>query len=89
MRIVALFSLVAAVPAVVVAIVASITLNVGLDRWFEVRTKEIVTSSISIAQSYVEDNARNLQGTTLSMAADLDAARTLFSLDRNGFQRSA
>ncbi len=85
-RIVALFSLVAAVPAVVVAIVAAFTLNVGLDRWFEVRTKEIVSSSISIAQSYVEDNARNLQGTTLSMAVDLDAARTLFSLDRNGFQ---
>lgn len=85
-RIVALFSLVAAVPAVVVAIVASVTLNVGLDRWFEIRTKEIVSSSISIAQSYVEENARNLQGTTLSMAVDLDAARSLYSLDRSGFQ---
>ncbi len=85
-RIVALFSLVAAVPAVAVALVAAFTLNVGLDRWFEVRTKEIVSSSINIAQSYVEENARNLQGTTLSMAVDLDAARTLYSLDRNGFQ---
>jgi two-component system, NtrC family, nitrogen regulation sensor histidine kinase NtrY len=85
-RIVALFSLVAAVPAVAVALVAAFTLNVGLDRWFEVRTKEIVSSSINIAQSYVEENARNLQGTTLSMAVDLDAARTLYSLDRTGFQ---
>jgi two-component system, NtrC family, nitrogen regulation sensor histidine kinase NtrY len=85
-RIVALFSLVAAVPAVAVALVAAFTLNVGLDRWFEVRTKEIVSSSINIAQSYVEENARNLQGTTLSMAVDLDAARTLYSLDRRGFQ---
>ena len=86
-RIVALFSLVAAVPAVVVAIVAATTLNIGLDRWFEIRTKEIVSSSISIAQSYVEENARNLQGTTLSMAIDLDASRTLYSLDRTGFQK--
>ena len=86
-RIVALFSLVAAVPAVVVAIVAAITLNVGLDRWFEIRTKEIVSSSISIAQSYVEENARNLQGTTLSMAIDLDASRSVFSLDRAGFRQ--
>ena len=85
-RIVALFSLVAAIPAIAVAVVAAFTLNVGLDRWFQVRTKEIVSSSISIAQSYVEDNARNLQGTTLSMAVDLDAARTLYSLDRRGFQ---
>lgn len=84
-RIVILFSLVAAIPAVVVAIVASVTLNVGLDRWFALRTKEIVNSSISIAQSYVEENARNLQSTSLSMAVDLDAARTVYSLDRNGF----
>ncbi len=86
-RIVALFSLVAAVPAVVVAIVAATTLNIGLDRWFAIRTKDIVNSSISIAQSYVEENARNLQGTTLSMAVDLDSARTLYSLDRSGFQQ--
>jgi two-component system, NtrC family, nitrogen regulation sensor histidine kinase NtrY len=86
-RIVALFSLVAAIPAVVVAIVAATTLNIGLDRWFAIRTKDIVNSSISIAQSYVEENARNLQGTTLSMAVDLDDARTLYSLDRSGFQQ--
>lgn len=86
-RIVALFSLVAAVPAVVVAIVAATTLNIGLDRWFAIRTKDIVSSSISIAQSYVEENARNLQGTTVSMALDLDSARTLYSLDRSGFQQ--
>ena len=86
-RIVALFSLVAAVPAIVVAIVASVTLNVGLDRWFAIRTKDIVNSSISIARSYVEENARNLQGTTLSMAATLDSARTLYSLDLNGFKQ--
>jgi two-component system, NtrC family, nitrogen regulation sensor histidine kinase NtrY len=86
-RIVTLFSLVAAIPAVVVAIVAATTLNIGLDRWFAIRTKDIVNSSISIARSYVEENARNLQGTTLSMASDLDTARTLYSLDRNGFKQ--
>lgn len=85
-RIIALFSLVAAVPAFAVAIVASITLDIGLDRWFEIRTKTIVSSSISVAEAYVEENARNLQGTTLSMAFDLDQQRSLFNLDRFGFQ---
>ncbi len=33
-RIVALFSIVAITPAILVAIFASITLDVGLDRWF-------------------------------------------------------
>ncbi|MGH6763933.1 MAG: ATP-binding protein [Phyllobacterium sp.] len=86
-RIVALFSLVAAIPAIVVAIVASVTLDIGLDRWFEVRTKQIVNASISLAESYIEENARNLQGATYSMMIDLDAARTVYSLDRGGFIR--
>ncbi|MEP6567882.1 MAG: PAS domain-containing sensor histidine kinase, partial [Mesorhizobium sp.] len=44
-----------------------------------------VNSSLSIADAYVQENARNLQGTTLSMAYDLDASRTLYGLDRTGF----
>ncbi len=85
-RIVALFSLVAAIPALMVAVVASVTLDIGLDRWFEIRTKVIINSSLSIAEAYVNENARNLQDTTLSMAYDLDANRTLYGLDRTGFR---
>jgi len=80
-RIVAMFALVAAIPAILVAVVASITLDIGLDRWFEIRTKTIINSSLSIAEAYVRENARNLQGTTLSMATDLDNNRTLYNLD--------
>lgn len=85
-RIVALFSVVAALPALLVAIVAGITLDLGLDRWFEIRTRTIVESSISVARAYVNENARNLQGSTLSMAYDLDQQRRLFGLDPTGFQ---
>jgi two-component system nitrogen regulation sensor histidine kinase NtrY len=84
-RIVAMFSLVAAIPALMVAGVASITLEIGLDRWFEIRTKTIINSSLSIAEAYVRENGRNLQGTTLSMAYTLDRERALYSLDRTGF----
>ncbi|WP_439272794.1 ATP-binding protein [Pseudochrobactrum sp. HB0163] len=84
-RIVALFSLIAAVPAIVVAIVASVTLNLGLDRWFETNTRNIVNSSISLANGYINETARNLQSTTYSMLQDMDGQRTLYSLDRNGF----
>ncbi|MET0599661.1 MAG: PAS domain-containing sensor histidine kinase [Mesorhizobium sp.] len=84
-RIVTLFTLVAAIPAILVAVVASITLDIGLDRWFELRTKAIVSSSLSIAEAYVQENGRNLQGTTLSMAYTLDQARSLYNLDRTGF----
>nr|WP_183655351.1 PAS domain-containing sensor histidine kinase [Brucella daejeonensis] len=84
-RIVALFSLIAAVPAIVVAIVASVTLNLGLDRWFDTNTRDIVNSSRSLSQSYILETGRNLQSTSYSMLQDLDGQRTIYSLDRGGF----
>ncbi|MFC6486802.1 sensor histidine kinase NtrY-like [Nitratireductor sp. GCM10026969] len=86
-RIVTMFSLVAAIPAILVAVVASVTLDLGLDRWFELRTRVIVQSSLSIADAYVRENAGTLRGTTLSMAIDLDRFRSLYNLDRNGFRQ--
>ncbi|WP_432757260.1 ATP-binding protein [Consotaella aegiceratis] len=86
-RIVVLFAIVAALPAILVAIVAGITLDLGLDRWFEARTKAIVDSGLSVAHAYLNENARNLQGSTLSMASTLDTQRRLLDLDRTGFQQ--
>jgi two-component system nitrogen regulation sensor histidine kinase NtrY len=84
-RIVSLFSIVAITPAILVAVIASITLNVGLDRWFGQRTQEIVNSSINVARAYVRENASYLQGQTISMANDLDRNRQVYALDPNGF----
>ncbi|ODS57183.1 MAG: PAS domain-containing sensor histidine kinase [Agrobacterium sp. SCN 61-19] len=84
-RIVALFSIIAITPAILVAIFASITLNVGLDRWFSIRTQSIVSSSMNVAQAYMLESASYLQGQTISMANDLERNRSLFYLDRQGF----
>ncbi|MDB5526008.1 MAG: ntrY [Rhizobium sp.] len=84
-RIVSLFSIVAIAPAILVAVIASLTLNAGLDRWFSTQTQEIVNSSINVAQAYVKENASYLQGQTISMANDLDSYRQLYALDRSGF----
>lgn len=84
-RIVSLFSIVAIAPAILVAVIASLTLSAGLDRWFSSQTQEIVNSSINVGQAYVKENASYLQGQTISMANDLDNARQLYALDKSGF----
>lgn len=84
-RIVGLFSIVAITPAIIVAVIASLTLDVGLDRWFSIRTKAIVNSSLSVAEAYELENSRYLNGQVLSMAQDIDSSRSLYFLDRNGF----
>ncbi|MBN9332348.1 MAG: hypothetical protein J0I64_02645, partial [Devosia sp.] len=53
MRMVAMFALVAGIPAILVAIVATIALNQGLDQWFSERTRSMVESSRLVARSYM------------------------------------
>jgi len=85
-RIVGLFSLIAAIPAIAIAVVASVTLDLGLDRWFEIRTKTIVESSLQVAESYINENAINLRDATINMAYAVDSQRRLYSLDQVGFR---
>ncbi len=85
-RIVGLFGVVAAFPAIVVAIVAGITLDLGLDRIFDDRSRTIVDNSISVAQSYVREATASLNSHAVNMGIFLDRNRTLFNLDRQGFE---
>lgn len=85
-RIVTLFSIIAAAPALAVAIVAAITLDLGLDRWFEIRTRTIVESSREVAESYINENAINLRDASINMAFSMDNQSRLFRLDQRGFR---
>ena len=84
-RIIGLFGVVAALPAILVAVVAGITLDAGLDRIFETRTRTIVDSSVNVARSYINQSAFNARASTVSMAAALNRQRRLYSLDRFAF----
>ena len=59
-RIVALFSVVAAAPAILVAVVASVTLDRGLDNWFSTSTRAIVDNSATIAKAFIDQQAQSL-----------------------------
>ncbi|MEP0520675.1 MAG: PAS domain-containing sensor histidine kinase [Hyphomicrobiales bacterium] len=85
-RVVALFSLVAAAPAILVAIVAGVTLDRGLDRWFDTRTKEIVNTSRTVAQAYVQEHTRVLANDVISIAADFNRAGTNLTFDQSRVQ---
>ncbi len=80
-RIVALFSVIAALPAILTALVASITLDKGLDRWFSERTVAIVETSRSVAQAYVEEHSRIIAIDLVALAGEFD--RVSPDLERN------
>jgi two-component system, NtrC family, nitrogen regulation sensor histidine kinase NtrY len=86
-RIVLMFALVAIVPAILVAVIASITLDRGLDRWFSTRTRAIIDSSVTVAESYVREHALGIRADLVSMASDLARMRELYDSDRERFRR--
>jgi two-component system nitrogen regulation sensor histidine kinase NtrY len=86
-RMVALFTVIAAVPAILVAVVASVTLDRGLDRLFSTRTKAIIENSLMVADAYLQEHARMIRGDILAMAFDVARAKPLFDQDRPRFQQ--
>lgn len=86
-RIIGLFAIVAVVPAILVAVVASLTLDRGLDRWFSIRTREIVASAVQVAQTYVREHALAIRGDVLAMSADLSRLKPLYEQDPERFRQ--
>ncbi len=86
-RIVGLFAIIAAVPTILVAIVATITLDRGLDRFFSARTKAIIENSLSVAEAYLGEHAQMIRGDILAMSQDVARAKPLFDSERERFQQ--
>jgi two-component system, NtrC family, nitrogen regulation sensor histidine kinase NtrY len=86
-RIVGLFSVIAAVPAVLLAVIASITLERGLDRWFSTRTRAVIENSLTVAEAYLREHAAMIRGDILAMGYDIGRARPLFDQDRERFRQ--
>ncbi|MBO0759483.1 MAG: HAMP domain-containing protein, partial [Bradyrhizobiaceae bacterium] len=86
-QIVALFSIIAATPAILLAIVATVTLDRGLDRFFSIRTRAVIENSLLVAQAYLTEHAQMIRGETMAMAFDLARAKPIFDQDRPRFRQ--
>lgn len=73
-RIVLLFSIIAALPAILLAVAATTTFSRSLDGWFSTRTREIVESSLDVANAYLEEHGQVIRTDIVNMAKDLDDA---------------
>ena len=86
-RIVTLFAVIAAVPAVFVSVVASITLDRGLDRLFSTRTRAIIENSLIVADAYLQEHAQMIRGDIMAMSFDVARAKPLFDSERERFKQ--
>ncbi len=75
LRLSGVFAGVALAPTVLVAIFASITLNLGLESWFSERVRSVLGSSLAAAQAYEDEHRRELEDNARSLADYLNLAR--------------
>ncbi|MGQ3040060.1 MAG: ATP-binding protein [Brevundimonas sp.] len=78
LRFVILFSSVALVPAVLIALVFGIIVNRGMDQWFSDNVSSAVQNGASIGEAYLEDVSKEMDGDLTVIAEQLAGAKHLF-----------
>ena len=78
LRFVALFSLVAVVPAVLIALVFGLLVNRGVDQWFSANVSSAVENGATIGRAYLEDVSGDLERDLGTMANELGGVRGAF-----------
>ena len=86
-QIVGLFSVIAAVPAILVAVAASVTLDRGLDRWFSERPEDVIENSARVAGAYVREHEALIGSDIQAMAFDVARAKPWYDQDRERFRQ--
>ena len=70
-RLVALFSVVASVPMILVVIFASLLFQYGVEFWFSDRARGMLENAVDLAQGYYQERRQELAAETVAMAGDI------------------
>jgi len=80
-RLVALFSVIAAVPTVLVAIFASLLFQSGLEFWFSNRARNMLENTVQVAQASYDREADRVGNETVTMSGDLASYLRQIAID--------
>ena len=73
-RLVLMFGVVAVTPSIVVAVFAAAFFNLGIQSWFDDRIRTALDSSVTSAQSSLEEHRNNIKADALGVAITLNRA---------------
>ena len=85
-RLVVLFTAIAAVPTVLVAIFASVLFQSGLEFWFNNRARNMLESTVEVAQGAYRYELSRVSDEVTTMSGDLAGYLTQFPIDDPRFQ---
>jgi two-component system nitrogen regulation sensor histidine kinase NtrY len=71
-RLVAMFSAIAVVPAILVAVFAAVTLNLGMEQWFSGHVKTAVDNAVNVAHLYFNEYVQGIKLDALLVANGIE-----------------
>jgi two-component system, NtrC family, nitrogen regulation sensor histidine kinase NtrY len=86
-RIAGVFSLVALFPAVLLAIFATVSIDRTFDTFFSTRVKSIVSNSVEVAQSYMQESGQTIRSDIVGVSREVEEKATLYQEDKAAFDR--
>ncbi len=80
-RLVVLFSLVAVIPTIVVAVFSSLLFSFGVQAWFSERVRTALSESQAVAEAYLHEHQQTIRADVIAMASDLNHEAAFLSVD--------
>src|ERR1043165_7909940 len=71
-RLVGLFSLIAVLPTIIVAVFTYLFFSFGIESWFSDKVRTAITESVEVADAYLKEHQQAIRADALAMATDLD-----------------
>ena len=86
-RVVVMFSLLAAAPAIVVAIFGAIFFTVGIENWFSAQVKNALNKSVSVSEAYFEQGQRQISLDAVDIAGIMNTSGILNNINNLDIQK--
>jgi len=80
-RFVLVFSLLAVIPTIIVAVFSYLIFTFGVQAWFSERVRTSLSESLAVAEAYLHEHQQAIRADVISMASDLDRDAAFLSID--------
>ena len=80
-RLVGLFSLIAVLPTIIVAVFSYLFFSFGVESWFSDKVRTAISESVAVADAYVREHQQAIRADALAMANDLDRSASTLQLN--------
>ena len=79
-RFVLVFSLLAVIPTIIVAVFSYLLFSFGVQAWFSERVRTAIAGSLAVAEGYLHEHQQAIRADVISMASDLNRDATFLSI---------